>query len=84
MSDDLERQNSRLRAQEEDERAPYLNGGVHRPEVGTMASGSHALGARELPEGDTDLDVQGLLAVIGRQLRLETGGPRGFEPPSQP
>ena len=38
MSDDLERQNSRLRAQGENERAPYLNGCVHRPVVGTMAS----------------------------------------------
>ena len=62
MSDDLERQNSRLRAQGENERAPYLNGCVHRPVVGT-ASGSHALGARELPEGYTDSDVQELLAL---------------------
>ena len=50
MSDDLERENSRLRAQEENEQLHISPVGCTGPEIGTMGKWlARVLGRRELP-----------------------------------
>ena len=64
MSDDLEQENSRLRAQEDNEQLDTAPVGCTGPEVGTMGKWlATRQEARELPGVSTDSDVQGLLTV---------------------
>ena len=78
MSDDLERENSRLHAQEDNERSCAPDRRSAR-----WASGSHALGSASCLES-ARVERSGLLAGINRQARLELVAPGGFEPSSQP
>ena len=84
MSDDLEQENSRLRAQEDNEQLDTAPVGCTGPEVGTMGKWlATRQEARELPGVSTDFGRSGTTYGMDR-MRPELVAPGGFEPPFQP